>query len=394
MPAIQVEDFLKAREEQVIRIKEFKEQGGKVVGAYCAFCPRELILAAGAIPVDLCGTSNEPIPAAEITLPRNLCPLIKSLYGFAVTDTCPYLYFSNFVVGETTCDGKKKMFELLNRLKPVHVMQLPYQIDNKDAFELWTAEIRTLRKRLERELQVEISDGDIWKAIDLVNRETASLKAFCDLNRADPPPLNGLELIAVLWVKGFSVDRESSIKMVDRLATTIVQGKKAAASSMDNHSFCSHNRATKAYRPRILLTGCPVSLGSEKVVRLIEELGGAVVAMENCSVYKTLPLQTELAFDDPVKALAQKYIQTPCSCMSPNPYRIELLECMIKDFLVQGIVDLTWQACHTYNIEAVEVQELARFKKIPYLHLETDYSTVDLDVLKVRLEALLEMLQG
>ncbi|MBR5186173.1 MAG: 2-hydroxyacyl-CoA dehydratase [Akkermansia sp.] len=47
-------------------------------------------------------------PAAEANLPRNLCPLIKASYGFAFTDTCPYFYFSDLIVGETTCDGKKK----------------------------------------------------------------------------------------------------------------------------------------------------------------------------------------------------------------------------------------------------------------------------------------------
>jgi len=46
-------------------------------------------MAATAAPVSLCATSEEPINAAEADLPRNLCPLIKASYGFALTDTCP-----------------------------------------------------------------------------------------------------------------------------------------------------------------------------------------------------------------------------------------------------------------------------------------------------------------
>ena len=94
-------------------IAQAKEEGRKVVGFYCLYSPVELAIAAGAIPVSLCGTKNDPIEAAEKVLPRNLCPLIKSSYGFALTDTCPYFRASDLVVGETTCDGKKKMFELL-----------------------------------------------------------------------------------------------------------------------------------------------------------------------------------------------------------------------------------------------------------------------------------------
>jgi benzoyl-CoA reductase/2-hydroxyglutaryl-CoA dehydratase subunit BcrC/BadD/HgdB len=160
---IVVEDFKRNREENIIKIKELKEQGVKIVGVYCTFCPKELIMAAGAIPVSLCGTSNEPIAAAEEILPRNLCPLIKSSYGFAVTDTCPYFYFSDLIVGETTCDGKKKMFEMLRELKPVHVMQLPHLKESEASIELWISEVRRLRSRLEDELNVEICDENIWR---------------------------------------------------------------------------------------------------------------------------------------------------------------------------------------------------------------------------------------
>ena len=104
------ESYSEARQAGFLKMKELKEKGGKIVGTYCTFVPTELIMAAGAAPVSLCATSEEPISAAETHLPRNLCPLIKASYGFALTDTCPYFYFSDFILGETTCDGKRKMF--------------------------------------------------------------------------------------------------------------------------------------------------------------------------------------------------------------------------------------------------------------------------------------------
>lgn len=115
------ETYMDARKAGFIRMQEAKEKGARIVGTFCSFVPQELIIAAGASAVSLCATSEEPIAAAEADLPRNLCPLIKASYGFAKTDTCPYFYFSDFIVGETTCDGKKKMFELLNELKETYV---------------------------------------------------------------------------------------------------------------------------------------------------------------------------------------------------------------------------------------------------------------------------------
>ncbi|MDD4802958.1 MAG: double-cubane-cluster-containing anaerobic reductase [Syntrophomonas sp.] len=372
-----MQSFASAREVNLMLIKEAKENGVKVVGIYCTFCPEELILAAGAIPVGLCGMSETPIAAAEETLPRNLCPLIKSSYGFAVTDSCPFFHFSDLIVGETTCDGKKKMFEIMRDLKPVHVMQLPQVNNTKASFELWVEELRCLKDRLEKELQTTISDQAIWKAIEVVNQEKRAIKAMFDLNRADPPPLTGMDILTAAWSRSFSSNKGVLIDNLNVLVQEVVNQPK--------------NGRAKA--PRVLLTGCPVGLGTEKVIRLTEELGGYVVAMENCSGYKTLELQTDTKGADPIVALAEKYLAIPCSCMSPNPYRLELLDRMINDFRADAVIDLTWQACHTYNIEAFEVGKLVKSKGLPYLHLESDYSNSDLESLKVRIEAMLEMVE-
>ncbi len=286
-----VEDFAKIRQVNVMRIKEGKEQGQKVVGIYCTYCPQELILAAGAIPVGLCGTSEAPIALAEETLPRNLCPLIKSSYGFAAGDTCPFFHFSDLVIGETTCDGKKKMFELMQEIKPVYVMQLPHVHQNENSFNLWVEELRSLRTWLEKNLDTTITDEGLWKAIDEINQETAAAKAICDINQMNPPPISGLDLLTITWSRSFNSNKAEVIEMLKGL----------------REEYINNTVTDNIGRPRVLLTGCPVGLGSEKVVRLIEEAGGSMVAMENCSGYKTLELQTERKQDDPIGALARKY---------------------------------------------------------------------------------------
>lgn len=91
-------DFSDARQQGFLTVMELKEQGVPLVGTYCTFMPQEIAMAAGAAVVSLCSTSDETIEEAEKTLPRNLCPLIKSSYGFGKTDKCPYFYFSDIVV--------------------------------------------------------------------------------------------------------------------------------------------------------------------------------------------------------------------------------------------------------------------------------------------------------
>ena len=151
------DDFAEARQNAFLSVKELKDKGIPLVGAYCTYFPAEVAWAAGASTVALCSTSDETIEEAERDLPTNLCPLIKSSYGIAKTNKCPFFYFSDVVVGETTCDGKKKMYELMNDIKPVYIMHLP-QTQNARALQYWKDEVIDFRKYLEDKFNTEITD--------------------------------------------------------------------------------------------------------------------------------------------------------------------------------------------------------------------------------------------
>ena len=163
-------------EQNLSDMDQAKKEGKKVVGFYCLYSPVEIALAAGAIPVSLCGTKNDPIEAAEKVLPRNLCPLIKSSYGYAATDTCPYFRFSDLVVGETTCDGKKKMFELLAEFRPIHVLQLPQNQEPETALPFWYHEVKRFKERMEQVTGVQITHEGLFAAIRLTNEERKAKK--------------------------------------------------------------------------------------------------------------------------------------------------------------------------------------------------------------------------
>jgi benzoyl-CoA reductase/2-hydroxyglutaryl-CoA dehydratase subunit BcrC/BadD/HgdB len=366
------------RERNVLALKEAKEKGLRVVGTYCLYSPAEMVVAAGAIPVMLCGTSQNPVPAAEKVLPRNLCPLIKSSYGFAATDTCPYFHFADLLIAETTCDGKKKMYELLGEMKPLHLMQLP-QVQDETALGYWAGEMGRLRRRIEEEFSVEITDEKLRDAIRLMNDERRSLKEFQDVCKQNPAPISGMDMLTVLHNRGFSVDKREAIELVDRLTAELRE--------MAGKGISPFTTST----PRILLSGVPVGIGSDKVVRLIEECGGSVVCFESCGAYKKVDPVEESG--DPIAALADRYLRIPCSCMSPNQGRFPLVEQLISEFQADGVIDLTWQGCHTYNIESYNLKKhIQETATVPFLQIETDYSESDTEQLKVRIEAFLEMI--
>lgn len=362
-------------DRNVLNMNEAKEAGKHVVGEYCIYSPMELAIAAGAMPVSLCGTKNDSIPTAEEILPRTLCPLIKSSFGFALQDSCPYLSAADVIVADTTCDGKKKMFELLAQKKPLFLLQLP-QIQDADAVLYWRTQYVKLIKFYEEQFGVRVHEDDIRAAISLMNRQRKAMKAVFDTTQCKVPPLNGVQLLEFCFRLSFMVDKEKSITLLDDLAAEINASPDSAPSGS----------------PRILLTGVPTGLGSEKVIRLLEQCGAHVVVIDNCSSYK----KTTLIIDEskePITALAERYLSTPCSVMSPNPNRYTRLRTMAEDFHVDGVVDLTWQGCQTFEIESYTVKQFVRDElKLPFLHIITDYSEADSEQLKVRIEAFLEMI--
>ncbi len=364
-----------------VKIKEASEAGKKVVGMYCVFSPQEIALAADAISVTLCGTKQEPIEFAEKELPRNLCPLIKSSYGFAITDKCPYFYFSDVLLAETTCDGKKKMYELMGKIKPMHIMNLPQTAQGEEALEFWKKEMVHFKTFLENQFGVEITDEKLRDAIKLVNRERKAMRKLHQLNAHKPAPLTGMDMMLAQWLKGFNVDREAGIELIEKLIEEVEE-------QMEKGSYAFDEKA-----PRILLTGCPIGSGSEKVLRILEESGASVVALENCTGYKGLDVLVDEE-KEPIIALAEKYLSTPCSCMTPNRGRLDLIERLSKEYEVDGVVDLTWQACHTYNIESFTVKNFVKDTlNLSFIQIETDYSDSDEGQIKVRVEAFLETIE-
>lgn len=374
-----LETLAKRGERFLLEADSLRQAGVKVAGIYCTFAPLEIIRAAGAVPVGLCGKRSDPIAAAEAQLPANLCPLIKSSYGYAITDTCPFFAASDILVGETTCDGKKKMFELLGRLKPMHVMQMPHGV-GPDQLAYWELALRRLRVFLEEHTGQTVGEQALRREIRLQNQTRQLLKEIAATSAGPSPVLSGLEMMTVMESRNFVADQEAYLRDLGRLLAEL-------------QALGASGQATaKAGGPRILLTGCPVGKGSDKVPRIIEECGGLVVCQENCTSLKPLDLLVEEK-GNPWRALAERYLNTPCSCLSPNQGRFDLIGRLIGQYSVHGVVDLTWHCCHAYNVESALLRQyLQDAAGLPFLHIETDYSEGDGGQLRTRIEAFLEML--
>ena len=372
-------EFSEMRQKSFMAAYELKQKNIPFVGTFCTYFPQEIAMAMGACVVGLCSTSDETIPDAEKDLPRNLCPLIKSSYGFAKTDKCPYFYFSDLIVGETTCDGKKKMYEYLGQFKPVYTMELPNS-QSPEGLELWTKEIIKLKEKLESHFETTITDEAVREQVKIMNEVRRAMKEFYALTKVEPVPILGQNLFSVLYGSSF---RFNKVKLPDEIRAVVAKVKAEYAENP--------NKYPKA--PRILVTGCPIGGGASKCVKAIEDNGGHVVVFENCSGAKSFDKLVDEDAPDIYRAIAERYLSIGCSVMTPNPDRLELLGRLIDEYRVDAVVEITLQACHTYNVETLGIKRFVNeVKGIPYMAVETDYSTADIGQLNTRMAAFIEML--
>ncbi|HHW95287.1 MAG TPA: 2-hydroxyacyl-CoA dehydratase [Mogibacterium sp.] len=372
------EEFAEQRRNSFILVKNVKEAGIPVIGSYCTYFPAELAIAAGAASVSLCSTSGETIPAAEKDLPPNLCPLIKSSYGFAKTDKCPFFYFSDLVIGETTCDGKKKMYEYMAEFKDVFVMDLP-NTQSDAALKLWKSEVIRLKDYLEKKFEIRISDKDVRRAVHIENKVRQAKQKLADTMKHSPAPITGLDMFQVLYGSSFKFDREEMAdelnSVADRIEREYQEGKM-----LKN-------------RPRVVITGCPIGGVTEKVIKAVEDNGGVVVGYENCVGAKQFDTLINDEAEDIYEAIAKRYLDIGCSVMTPNSNRLDLLSRIIDEYKADGVVEMTLSACHTYNVESKSVERFVKNEKgIPYIAVETDYSESDIAQLNTRIAALIEIL--
>lgn len=374
------EEFNDARKASFMKVKEFKDNGGRLVGFLCSYTPLEIIDAAGAASVALCGTSNETVPTAETVLPANLCPLVKSTYGFALADKCPFTYFSDMIDGETTCDGKKKMYELLNELKDVYVLHLPQGQQRAYEADAWYQDVKLFKEHLEAYYDIVITDDDLRAAVRRRNRLRQALLDLYGLQKLTPSATTGMELVSSVMASTFSFDIEAYAAQLEELVA-----KRRAA-------YDAGERPVGADRKRVLVTGCPLGGVMNKVVKTIEDNGGVVVCSDDCSGERTSSMMIDPEAPDILRAISDRYLQIHCSVMTPNDGRMENTLDMVERYHADGVIESILTACHTFNVESARMERAMESHGVPYMRLETDYSTGDVGQVETRIAAFIETL--
>lgn len=367
---------------RVKELQEHKKNGGKVVGTFCVYVPEEVVVAANAICVGLCGGLDIALDEVEKVLPRNLCALIKSFMGFKLSKVCPYFESCDLIVGETTCDGKKKAFEVLNEYAPVYVMETP-QMKRDIDYEFFKNEIYRFIEKIEEITGNEITEESLRNGIKTIDAKRKALKRISEARKNVPSPISGKDALLVYQI-AFYDDPERFTLKVNELADELDKRAKIAASTKDD-----------TQEIRIMITGTPMAIPNWKLPHIVESSGARIVYDELCTGERyfqdIIGDVDDKNFDEMVDAITKRLLEIDCACFTPNEKRIQKVVQKVKEYKVDGVIHYSLQFCDPYTIEAFKLENVLKEKGIPVIKIETDYSQEDIGQLKTRVEAFLEM---
>ena len=360
---------------------EAQKNGKKVFGTFCIFVPDEIIFGADAIATGLCGGSQFWVPGGEKVLPTNTCPLIKASVGARLDRTCPFFRIADMYIGETTCDGKKKAWEILGEDVPMHVMDLPQMKRRKD-YKAWAEEIMTLKATVEEFTGNKVDSESLKSSIKLINDKRRALARLSEFRKNKNIPISGKDCLLISQI-AFYDDPTRFAQMTNALCDELDQRVK------DNVSVFP------AGTKRILIAGTPLAIPNWKLHNIVETSGGAVVCEEMCTgtrYFENLVDESKETLEEQVDALAERYMGINCACFTPNNARIDDIIRRCKEYDVDGVIDLNLKFCNIYDTEGFIVERALKDAGIPVLGIETDYTDSDVQQLRTRIGAFIEML--
>ena len=367
------------------QLMEAKEKGVKVVGYFPGnYVPEELIYASGGIPLCLVHGGNlQSADAALAVVPQVICPFARAQIGERLLQRNPYYRMIDMLIAPVTCQHLRKVAEIWEYRNELEIFKLgiPQQYGNDFEVEYYKNRLTALKDRLQALTKTEIIDEKLSDAIQLYNRMRELLRKINLTRQTDPPVLKALDFIKLNHASYYA-DPEFMVEVLESVYREI-KDKQPAAKAKTND-------------PRILLLGPNIGYGDYTVLEMVQSAGGETVIEEICEgvryYWNDINDQGDL-----FQALTKGYLidRLPCAFMRNSAKkRLDFTMKLIKDFDVSGVIWYELLCCETYDSEAYYFAEKLGELNIPFLILESDYSTAVTGQLKTRITAFIEILKG
>lgn len=353
--------------------KEWKNKtGGKVVGYFCTYVPEEILYAAGVLPVRILG-SHEPQDVTEPHIFGMYCPFCRDCLAQGLKGR--YDYLDGIMIAQS-CLHIRQTFTSWKLHIPIdfsYYLPMPNNVQSKRALPYLTGELRVLKEALEKWTGKAITDEDLNRGIEIMNKSRKLTRDLYELRKQPNPALTGLEAMYAV-VASQMVDKKDYNETLQGILEKLPQ-----------------RPVEKDSKVRLMI------LGSEdddtEFLQMVESLGAIFVVDDHCTGSRYFWNEVT-PNQNPLEAIASRYVERiPCPSKDwPERTRMEHIKKLAQDWEVQGAIVIQQKFCDPHELDIPATIESLKQIGIPAQFLEFDV-TVPVGQFKTRVEAFLEMLR-
>jgi benzoyl-CoA reductase subunit C len=352
----------------------------KIIACMPMQIPEEIIHAAGALPVVI-PESREPVTIASKHIQNFFCGYARSIIDVVLKGKLDFL---DGMVFQDTCHTMRPIFDIINANHPFPYMQrifMPLALQKPQAKPFLLGELKRFRAGVERFTGREVSDGALWKSINIYNENRELMAGLYDLRRDRPGIMTAREMVAVNTA-GMLMPKEDHNTLLKRLIPTLRERKPP----IDNAEA----------RIRLVLTGSLCEAPPDVLLDLTEEMGG-IVADDDLYTGSRYFLTKVPLCEDPIEGLADAYLHMVSPCPTRIYSKLELgpyLVNMVKKANAKGLVIVMVKFCEAHDYTYPHMRRHLDAAGISYLMIKTEHETNMVEQTKTRLQAFLEIAQG
>lgn len=387
MKATTLDRIAKAVQERPEQLMKAKGKGAKVVGYFCSYMPEEIIHALGLIPLRLGrGGSDDLVEIGGRYIGKGTCVFLRESVGLFAEGKEPFSKSCDLVAVATSCVQMFRLAEVIHHFfkVPTLVLGVPRNFYLPQGRVYFQKEVENLSRQLEEFAGNKLAAAALRESVELYRNIRQTLLKIYDFQAADPAPISWREVFDVVHA-GFYLDRADYYRLLqDLLSELTVLSEALRNAAIDE-------------RPRILLSGTNIPPGDTKLINIIEEAGGRIVGDDLCSGLRFI---SGINVEEPSMAgVADAYLdKIPCATLPFLPSleadrRLGNLSQLIDNFRPEGMIYHTLRLCDAFTFKAAETKRFIN-DKISFMEIHTEYADSDIEAIRTRIDAFIEVLEG
>lgn len=374
-------------ERRAEELKAARESGKVVVGWSGYNIPEEILYALDLIPVRIAIGGDEKLVelGARYISPRN-CVYVRELIGLLKEGKNEIIQNIDAFAFDATCLQTFRMAELVEFYfhKKVFVLGVPRNFYWEEAQEYFVKEAENFTRELEALAGRRLDGVKLGEAVRLYDEIREALKAIYRYQAAVDPVIEWDEVYEIIQA-GYILDKKVYLALLHDVLSEL-QALRDEPSILSDES-----------EARIFISGSIIPAGDRKLINIIKELGGRIVGDD---LWSGIIPYLDLAIREPtVRSIALGYLnRTPHGAL---PYldlatdkRLKTLHKLIREFQADGVIYHTLRYCDPYTFKAKETKDVLAKSKIPFLEIHTEYAGSDVEAIRTRVEAFIEMLKN